>query len=114
MTSLYRNLPLTMIELGSTTKLIHIDAQGRIAGSITSLSGQVYAAVKKETFIGASMMEEEDDDFSRRTSCNMPVIACIMRAFCARCCLRVLSSSRCRAPQSKEHFFVRRRWRRMT
>lgn len=63
MTSLYRNLPLTMIELGSTTKLIHIDAQGRIAGSITSLSGQVYAAVKKETFIGASMLEEEDDDF---------------------------------------------------
>ncbi|EPY4091308.1 2-dehydro-3-deoxygalactonokinase [Enterobacter hormaechei] len=63
MTSNYTKLPLTMIELGSTTKLIHIDAKGNIAGSITSLSGQVYAAVKKETFIGASMLEEEDDDF---------------------------------------------------
>lgn len=62
-TLLYKKRPLTMIELGSTTKLIHIDAQGRIAGSITSLSGQVYAAVKKETFIGASMLEAEDDDF---------------------------------------------------
>lgn len=55
-------LPLTMIELGSTTKLIHIDAEGRIVGSITSLSGQVYAAVKKETFIGASMADSTDDN----------------------------------------------------
>lgn len=55
-------LPLTMIELGSTTKLIHIDASGRIAGSITSLSGQVYGAVKKETFIGASMRDDSDEE----------------------------------------------------
>lgn len=48
-------LPCTVIELGSTTKLIHIDSTGRIAGSITSLSGQVYGAVLKETFIGSSV-----------------------------------------------------------
>ncbi|WP_409310446.1 2-dehydro-3-deoxygalactonokinase [Pectobacterium sp. B1J-3] len=58
--SRYRpSLPCTIIELGSTTKLIHIDGQGRIAGSITSLSGQVYAAVLKETFIGSSVKSTE-------------------------------------------------------
>lgn len=54
--------PLTIVELGSTTKLIHIDAQGRIAGSLTSLSGQVYGAVKSGTFIGSSMQSEDDVD----------------------------------------------------
>lgn len=61
-------LPCTIIELGSTTKLIHIDAQGRLAGSMTSLSGQVYAAVLKETFIGSSVKsaEPQADDFSEQ------------------------------------------------
>lgn len=49
------SLPCNIIELGSTTKLIHIDSNGCIAGSITTLSGQVYGAVLKETFIGASV-----------------------------------------------------------
>lgn len=59
-------LPCTIIELGSTTKLIHIDAQGRLAGSMTSLSGQVYAAILKETFIGSSVKstEPQPDCFS--------------------------------------------------
>lgn len=61
-------LPCTLIELGSTTKLIHIDAQGRIAGSMTSLSGQVYAAILKETFIGSSVKsaEPQPDVFSEQ------------------------------------------------
>lgn len=48
-------LPCTLIELGSTTKLISINEQGQIAGSITSLSGQVYAAILKQTFVSSSM-----------------------------------------------------------
>ncbi|WP_196906711.1 2-dehydro-3-deoxygalactonokinase [Candidatus Symbiopectobacterium sp. 'North America'] len=61
-------LPCTIIELGSTTKLIHIDAQGRLAGNMTSLSGQVYAAVLKETFIGSSVKsaEPQPDCFSEQ------------------------------------------------
>ncbi len=59
-------LPCTIIELGSTTKIIHIDRAGRIAGSITSLSGQVYGAVLKETFIGSSvkLTDGQSDIFS--------------------------------------------------
>jgi len=51
-------LPVNIIELGSTTKFIHVDVEGRIAGSVTSLSGQVYDAVKKETFLGSCVREE--------------------------------------------------------
>lgn len=53
-------LPCTLIELGSTTKLIAINEQGEIAGSITSLSGQVYAAILKHTFIAASVADTAD------------------------------------------------------
>lgn len=55
-------LPVNIIELGSTTKLIHIDKLGRIAGSITTLSGQVYDAVKKETFIGGCVKSQTPAD----------------------------------------------------
>ncbi|MDL4618032.1 2-dehydro-3-deoxygalactonokinase [Citrobacter amalonaticus] len=53
-------LPCTLIELGSTTKLISINEKGEIAGSITSLSGQVYAAILKQTFVAASIENAED------------------------------------------------------
>ena len=52
-------LPINIVELGSTTKLIHIDKEGRIAGSITTLSGQVYDAVKKGTFLGGCIKDDE-------------------------------------------------------
>ncbi|MDA5483051.1 2-dehydro-3-deoxygalactonokinase [Yersinia intermedia] len=57
--SMSLTLPATIIELGSTTKLIHINKDGAIAGSITSLSGQVYSAVKKETFINSSIVDTD-------------------------------------------------------
>uniref|UniRef100_UPI0011A92347 2-dehydro-3-deoxygalactonokinase n=1 Tax=Yersinia vastinensis TaxID=2890318 RepID=UPI0011A92347 len=59
--SMSLTLPATIVELGSTTKIIHINKDGAIAGSITSLSGQVYAAVKKETFINSSMIDSDND-----------------------------------------------------
>ena len=52
-------LPVNIIELGSTTKFIHVDEQGRIAGSITSMSGQVYDAVRQHTFIGGCIAGKE-------------------------------------------------------
>ncbi|HCL6627389.1 TPA: 2-dehydro-3-deoxygalactonokinase [Citrobacter amalonaticus] len=53
-------LPCTLIELGSTTKLISINEKGEIAGSITSLSGQIYAAILKQTFVASSVENAED------------------------------------------------------
>lgn len=47
--------PTAVIELGSTTKLIEIDPQGRIVNSFTALSGQTYQAIIDGTFIGNSV-----------------------------------------------------------
>ncbi|MEJ5067775.1 2-dehydro-3-deoxygalactonokinase [Enterobacter sp. MYb186] len=54
-------LPCTLIELGSTTKLISINEQGQIAGSITSLSGQIYAAIVKQTFVSSSVTTSAEE-----------------------------------------------------
>lgn len=52
--------PVVMIILSSHTKFIHISAEGQITRSLTSLSGQVFEAIKKETFIGKSVENRED------------------------------------------------------
>lgn len=51
--------PKIFVMLSSHTKFIPIDENGKILGSITSLSGQVYEAIKKETSIGKSVKESD-------------------------------------------------------
>jgi len=51
-------LPTTVVVLSSHTKFISVDGSGRILGSVTTLSGQLYAALCKETFIGSAVREE--------------------------------------------------------
>jgi len=48
-------IPTTVINLSSHTKCIPIDQRDRILGSVTTLSGQVFEALMKETFIGKSV-----------------------------------------------------------
>ena len=52
---------LTVVVLSSHTKFISIQKDGDIRGSITTLSGQLYNAIKKETFIGKSISGADDD-----------------------------------------------------
>lgn len=56
------NLPVNIIQLGFTTKLIHVNKDGEISGSITALSGQVYDAIKKETFIGKCIKPKNENE----------------------------------------------------
>jgi 2-dehydro-3-deoxygalactonokinase len=51
-----------MVVLSSHTKFIPIDSQKNILGSITTVSGQVYEAIIKETFVGKSVRKECDVD----------------------------------------------------
>jgi 2-dehydro-3-deoxygalactonokinase len=55
-------LPLTVVILSSHTKFIALDGAGRILGSITTLSGQVYEAILKETSIGKSIRASDGFD----------------------------------------------------
>ncbi|NNC91692.1 MAG: hypothetical protein HKN80_04305 [Acidimicrobiia bacterium] len=52
---------LTMVVLSSHTKFISIDQDGLIRGSVTTLSGQLYEAIRRETFIGKSIEGDSDD-----------------------------------------------------
>jgi len=52
-------IPTTVINLSSHTKCIPIDRRDRILGSVTTLSGQVFEALMKETFIGKSVVPTE-------------------------------------------------------
>jgi 2-dehydro-3-deoxygalactonokinase len=54
-------LPVTVVILSSHTKFVSIDRGGSILGSLTTLSGQLYEAIIRETSIGKSLMN--DDDF---------------------------------------------------
>ena len=61
-------LPATLVVLSSHTKFIPIDEKGRILGSLTTTSGQVRAAILKETFVGKSVeqpegAEDEPEDY---------------------------------------------------
>jgi 2-dehydro-3-deoxygalactonokinase len=56
------SVPVTVVVLSSHTKFIPIDANMKILGSLTTVSGQVYEAVVKETFIGKSIRKAGVDD----------------------------------------------------
>jgi 2-dehydro-3-deoxygalactonokinase len=54
--------PLTAVVLSSHTKYIHVREDGRIAGSLTTLSGQVFEAIQQATSIGKSITAERTPD----------------------------------------------------
>jgi 2-dehydro-3-deoxygalactonokinase len=47
--------PFTVVVLSSHTKYIPVTPDGRIAGSLTTLSGQVFEAVRQNTSVGKSI-----------------------------------------------------------
>ena len=54
-------LPATVVVLSSHTKFIPIDVNEKILGSLTTVSGQVYEAIIKETFIGKSIRNPDNE-----------------------------------------------------
>lgn len=55
-------LPCYITVLSSHTKFIAVDENQNVLGSVTTLSGQLYEAILKETFIGKSVREMDDFD----------------------------------------------------
>jgi len=53
-------LPAILVVLSSHTKYIHINKDKQICVSLTTLSGQIYEAIKKETSIGKSIQEDKN------------------------------------------------------
>jgi 2-dehydro-3-deoxygalactonokinase len=55
-------LPVTVVVLSSHTKFVAVDQDSRILGGLTTLSGQVYEAILKETSIGKSVRGDDGFD----------------------------------------------------
>jgi 2-dehydro-3-deoxygalactonokinase len=55
-------LPVTVVVLSSHTKFISIDHRQRILGSLTTASGQIYGALRSESFISKSIRPDDDFD----------------------------------------------------
>jgi 2-dehydro-3-deoxygalactonokinase len=47
----------SLLNLGSHWKLVHIDAEGRVAWSVTSLSGELIEAVRRQTVLASALPE---------------------------------------------------------
>lgn len=50
-------LPVNIVVLSSHTKLIHIDKAGKIQSCMTTMSGQIFEALKTATNVGKSIMD---------------------------------------------------------
>lgn len=57
--------PVNVIVLSSHTKIIHSNSRGQIEASLTTLSGQLYEAICKETMIGKSLSENNTEESGR-------------------------------------------------
>jgi len=53
--------PVNIIVLSSHTKIIHVNKEGKVEASLTTISGQLYEAIMKETMIGKSLIEETSE-----------------------------------------------------
>ena len=54
-------LPLNVVVLSSHTKIIHLDRQGKILRCMTTISGQLYNALKDATNVGKSIIPAEGE-----------------------------------------------------
>jgi len=54
--------PVNVIVLSSHTKMIHANARGQVEASLTTISGQLYEAVCKQTMIGKSLIDNDMEE----------------------------------------------------
>jgi 2-dehydro-3-deoxygalactonokinase len=55
-------LPLTVVTFSSHTKYFSLNTGRKIAGSLTTISGQIFEAIKERTFVGKSITGPDRND----------------------------------------------------
>ena len=60
-------MPCFIIFLSSHTKIISVDETGHITNSMTTMSGQIFEAIKKETVIGKSVACGDEQKSTHKT-----------------------------------------------
>ena len=56
--------PLLYVHLGSLTKLIHVDSDGRISAGASTLAGELIHSVQQQTILRSSLPENPDYSFN--------------------------------------------------
>jgi len=102
------SLPLTVVTFSSHTKYFSIDTDKKVAGSLTTLSGQIFEAIKEHTFVGKSITGPdgiEDDEFFEPAVIDAAYDSVIHAGF-----LRTLMMPRFMEVLLKEPWHVRRQF----
>lgn len=86
-----RNLtaPCNLVALSSHTKIMAIDADGRVAASSTTISGQFFEAILNSTSIGKSVMDTDGEEAGGYSNEELVRIAtdCVRYAGLGRTCM---------------------------
>ena len=80
--------PATVINLGSHWKAIEIDAQNRVAASVTSLSGEMIHAIQTETILASAVQQGKpskiDNDWVAQGMAEQRASGLARAMFCVR------------------------------
>jgi len=69
-------LPVNIVVLSSHTKIIHIGRSGKVLSCMTTMSGQIYEALKTATNVGSSLIHVEGEPESGVAENDIVNLAC--------------------------------------
>jgi 2-dehydro-3-deoxygalactonokinase len=80
--------PATVLNLGSHWKAIQVDSQNRVAGSVTSLSGEMIHAIQSETILASAVQQGKpskiDNDWVQQGMAEQRNAGLARAMFCVR------------------------------
>jgi 2-dehydro-3-deoxygalactonokinase len=103
-------LPLTVVTFSSHTKYFSINVDRKIAGSSTTISGQIFEAIKERTFVGKSIANPDGDDDGNEDFFEPAVIEAAYESVMNAGFLRTLMMPRFMEVLLNEPWYIRRQF----
>jgi 2-dehydro-3-deoxygalactonokinase len=103
-------LPLTAVTFSSHTKYFSINADRKIAGSSTTISGQIFEAIKERTFVGKSIANPDGNDDGNEDFFEPAVIEAAYESVQNAGFLRTLMMPRFMEVLLNEPWYIRRQF----
>jgi 2-dehydro-3-deoxygalactonokinase len=101
-------LPLTVVTFSSHTKYFSINSDRKIAGSLTTISGQLFEAIKERTFVGKSIAGPGGNDAAYEDFFEPAVVEAAYDAVLHAGFLRALMMPRFMEVLLNEPWYIRR------
>jgi 2-dehydro-3-deoxygalactonokinase len=103
-------LPLTVVTFSSHTKYFSLNADRKIAGSSTTISGQIFEAIKERTFVGKSIANPDGNDDAEEDFFEPAVIEAAYDSVVKAGFLRTLMMPRFMEVLLNEPWYIRRQF----